>query len=35
MARLVAWGRGLRQAEFLRRVQIELLGTESNTADDG
>jgi len=32
--RPLAWGRGLRQAEFLRRVQIELLGTEAATAGD-
>jgi hypothetical protein len=24
--RPLAWGRGLRQVEFLRRVQVELLG---------
>jgi hypothetical protein len=23
----LAWGRGLRQVEFLRRVQLELLGS--------
>src|SRR3990172_4438817 len=33
--RPLAWGRGLRQAEMLRRVQVELLGAASATADDG
>jgi glycerol-3-phosphate dehydrogenase len=32
--RPIAWGRGLRQAEFLRRVQLELLGAESAEVDD-
>jgi glycerol-3-phosphate dehydrogenase len=33
--RPLAWGRGLRQAEFLRRVQVELLGADTAAADDG
>ncbi len=32
--RPLAWGRGLRQAEFLRRVQVELLGAEAAKVDD-
>ena len=31
--RNLAWGRGLRQAELLRRIQVELLGAESDAAD--
>jgi len=31
--RPLAWGRGLRQAEFLRRVQVELLGAEAAKVD--
>jgi glycerol-3-phosphate dehydrogenase len=33
--RPLAWGRGLRQAEMLRRIQVELLGAHSAAADDG
>ena len=32
--RPLAWGRGLRQVEFLRRVQVELLGAEAAKVDD-
>jgi glycerol-3-phosphate dehydrogenase len=32
--RPLAWGRGLRQAEFLRRVQVELLGADAANADE-
>jgi glycerol-3-phosphate dehydrogenase len=32
--RPIAWGRGLRQAEFLRRVQLELLGAESAAVEE-
>jgi glycerol-3-phosphate dehydrogenase len=32
--RPLAWGRGLRQVEFLRRVHLELLGTAVDTPDN-
>jgi glycerol-3-phosphate dehydrogenase len=33
--RPLAWGRGLRQAELLRRIHVELLGVEAGQGDEG